>query len=258
MQTFERDLQFARRAQAQPEHEGTEEHLHKAAGEAIATGNHEALHPKSVLHLQRYAGNASVAGALEERSPVLDVVGKGGGQPLDKGVQGDMESRFGHDFSGVRVHTDSQASASAKAVQAHAYTVGNDIVFNNDQYSPGSSDGQRMLAHELTHVVQQRSGPVDGSPAGGGISLSDPSDRFEREAEATADRVMSGDHVGGAQTGGAQGATSAQRQAAPEEEPVQSYAIQRAEGGEEESEGGDIQRLAIQREEGGEEEGEGG
>ena len=100
-----------------------------------------------------------------------------------------MEATFGPDFSDVRVHTGGSPAASARAVDAHAYTVGNEIVLGEGQ-TPGSPSHERTLAHELTHVVQQRSGPVDGTPAGGGISLSDPADRFERAAEATADAVV--------------------------------------------------------------------
>ena len=66
-----------------------------------------------------------------------------------------MESRFGHDFSQVRVHVDSQAVESAGAVNALAYTVGRDIVFGPGRYAPQTSDGRRLLAHELTHVLQQ-------------------------------------------------------------------------------------------------------
>ena len=97
-----------------------------------------------------------------------------------------MEARLGHDFSDVRVHDDSRAHDSAVGVNANAYTVGSNIVFQRDRYDPSSADGKVTLAHELTHVVQQRSGPVDGTPAGGGIKVSDPSDRFEREASANA------------------------------------------------------------------------
>lgn len=151
--------------------------------------------PTGILGVQRAAGNASVASVLrkedEQRSPVLDVVGRGGGQPLEAGVRARMEESFGQDFAGVRVHTGGKAAESARSVQAQAYTVGNDIVFGGSHYSPGTTIGQRMLAHELTHVVQQRSGPVDGTPAAGGVKISDPSDRFERQAEETADDVMS-------------------------------------------------------------------
>ena len=76
-------------------------------------------------------------------------------------------------------------------MNAHAYTVGSNIVFQRDKYDPGSDAGRTMIAHELTHVVQQRSGPVDGTATGTGVRVSDPSDRFEREAAATAERAMS-------------------------------------------------------------------
>jgi hypothetical protein len=138
------------------------------------------------------------------------------------------------------VHDDSRAHDSAVAVNANAYTVGSDIVFQRDRFDPGSADGKLTLAHELTHVVQQRSGPVDGTAAGGGIQVSDPGDRFEREASANAERVMSGpaptsavpvsavqrhaddgehDHDVQRQTDSAEPAV--QREGEEEEEPVQ-------------------------------------
>ncbi len=98
---------------------------------------------------------------------------------------------MGQDFSDVRVHTGDAADHSARSVSAHAYTVGPHIVFQRGAYDPASSSGQTLLAHELTHVVQQRNGPVEGTPSAGGVSVSDPSDRFEREASENADRVMS-------------------------------------------------------------------
>ncbi|MEV7907180.1 eCIS core domain-containing protein [Streptomyces anulatus] len=128
--------------------------------------------------------------AEEQRSPVHDVVSSGG-SPLDTDTRTDMESRMGADFSDVRVHHDSAAHESAKGVGAHAYTVGNNVVFQRDAYDPGSPQGRTTLAHELTHVIQQRNGPVEGTEAPGGIRVSDPSDRFEREAVANADRVLS-------------------------------------------------------------------
>ena len=102
-----------------------------------------------------------------------------------------MELRFGEDFSSVRLHTDSVAAASARSVQAKAYTVGDEIVLGASSPPVHSEAGAHILAHELTHVVQQRSGPVDGTSVGGGIKVSDPSDRFERQAEQVADAVMS-------------------------------------------------------------------
>ncbi|WP_326771071.1 DUF4157 domain-containing protein (plasmid) [Streptomyces sp. NBC_01591] len=107
------------------------------------------------------------------------------GQPLDSGTRADMEARFGADFTDVRVHNDGAARASAAEIGARAYTSGNHIVL-------GDGGGDRhTLAHELTHVIQQRQGPVSGTDNGGGLRVSDPSDRFEREAETHATRVLS-------------------------------------------------------------------
>jgi hypothetical protein len=159
---------------------------------AAASGRTDVLSGSTVLALQRTAGNAGVGAMLEEeRSPVHDVVGSGGGSPLPTDVRTDMETRLGADFGDVRVHTDDKAHDSARAVHAQAYTVGSDVVFQRGGYDPTSTAGRTTLAHELTHVVQQRSGPVDGAPAAGGIKVSDPSDRFEREASANAERAMS-------------------------------------------------------------------
>ncbi len=89
--------------------------------------------------------------------PIVHQVLNSPGQPLDSASRTFMEPRFGYDFSSVRVHADSRATESAQAVHALAYTVGRNIVFARDQYSPGSAASNRLLAHELTHVVQQDS-----------------------------------------------------------------------------------------------------
>jgi hypothetical protein len=213
--------------------------------------------PDAVLDLQRMAGNAAVVQLLADdrqdegqqaRSPVLDVVGRGGGHPLDPATKTTMESGLGADFSDVRVHTDSAAASSATAVQAHAYTVGNEVVFQAGQYQPETSAGQRTLAHELTHVVQQRSGPVDGTPSGGGISLSDPSDRFEQAAEDNASQFVSADHSpAAASTGTGSGPSAVQRSAdGDDDQAVQGLFVQRAEEGEQEDEA--VQGSFVQRE----------
>ena len=88
--------------------------------------------------------------------PIVHDVLRGPGRALDPGVRGEMEARFEHDFSRVRVHTDAAAAASAKSVAARAYTVGSHVVFGEDRYAPGTPAGSELLAHELTHVVQQR------------------------------------------------------------------------------------------------------
>ncbi|WP_290057461.1 eCIS core domain-containing protein [Amycolatopsis solani] len=216
-------------------------------GRAAAAGRVDVLGPAGVLGLQRAVGNAGTAALVEEESPVHRVVGSGGGAPLDAATRTDMESRFGADFSDVRIHTDGAAHESAKSVNAQAYTVGSNIVFQRDKYDPGSDPGKHMLAHELTHVVQQRTGPVEGTDTGGGVKVSDPSDRFEREAVANADRLMSAPAP----------APAAQRceDGAAHEEPVQRMTVQReeapaAEEGEEEK----MAQTYVQREEETEEE----
>jgi hypothetical protein len=227
-----------------------EEDLPDHYGRAAAAGRTDVLGAEGLLGLQRVAGNSGVSSMLEEeRSPVHDVVSSGG-RPLDPSVRTDMEQRLGHDFSDVRVHDDSAAAASAQAVNAHAYTVGSNIVFQRDRYDPGSAEGRTTLAHELTHVVQQRSGPVDGTSAPGGIKVSDPSDRFEREAAANAERAMS------APAGPAAAETAAapavqRHEAGHDEEPVQGLFVQRQDAEEEEE---PVQGLFVQRQEGEEEE----
>jgi len=196
----------------------------ETAARAAAEGRWDAVGADGMLGLQRSAGNQGVVSAMQdgEPSPVLDVVNSGGGQPLEPGVRADMEARLGHDFGDVRVHHDARAGESAQAVNAHAYTVGPNIVFQRDRYDPSSDEGRITLAHELTHVVQQRSGPVDGTSAPGGIRVSDPSDRFERDAAANAERAMSApapDPAAAAGAGDAGAAAAVQRQEdEPEEE----------------------------------------
>jgi hypothetical protein len=126
-----------------------------------------------------------------DASSVRDIVGRGGGQPLDPALKADMEAQFGQDFSAVRVHADAAAVRSAAELSARAYTVGDEVVLGGESPAINSAEGKRMLAHELTHVIQQRQGPVPGTPVGGGISISDPSDSFEQAAEATAAQLMS-------------------------------------------------------------------
>ncbi|WSD73446.1 DUF4157 domain-containing protein [Streptomyces sp. NBC_01591] len=119
-----------------------------------------------------------------QRSAVHEVL-RTRGRPLDKATRTDMEARLDADFSDVRIHNDSTAKASAAEIGARAYTSGNHIVL-------GDGGGTKhTLAHELTHVIQQRQGPVTGTDNGAGLKVSDPSDRFEREAEANATRLMS-------------------------------------------------------------------
>ncbi|WP_109507166.1 DUF4157 domain-containing protein [Nocardioides speluncae] len=223
---------------------------------AAAAGRTDVLGARGMTALQRAAGNgaaATVAGE-EERSPVLDVLSSSG-SALDEPVRQDMEARMGHDFSDVRVHTGDAADKSAKSVSAHAYTVGSNIVFQRGTYDPDSSAGKTLLAHELTHVVQQRSGPVEGTSQGNGVQVSDPSDRFEREASANADAVMAKPAPVQAATAAAPAPVAAvQRHAGHEEEVQASHdsslpAVQREGDEEEEVQGShDPSQPAVQRE----------
>ncbi len=103
--------------------------------------------------IQRYAGQISEGSNTAPAS--VDRALASSGRPLDIPLRTDMEQRFGHDFSRVRVHTGGAAEQSARDVNAHAYTVGNNVVFGAGQFVSGTQEGRRLLAHELTHVVQQ-------------------------------------------------------------------------------------------------------
>jgi hypothetical protein len=111
--------------------------------------------------------------------PIVHDVLRSPGQPLDHTTRAFMEPRFGYGFSQVRVHTDAQATDSAQAVNALAYTVGRDVVFGAGQYAPQTSEGRRLLAHELTHVVQQNNGNNIQTQS----LISDHTDVYEREAD---------------------------------------------------------------------------
>jgi hypothetical protein len=136
------------------------------------------------------------------------------GQPLDTWVRAEMEPRFGRDLGQVRVHTDAPAAASARAVDALAYTVGSHIVFAAGQLAPHSPPGRRLLAHELAHVVQQ-SDTAGMQTAPDGIA---PADGIqERHAEAAAEAVLAGERPAnlGPVRGSIQRAPAAPPQAPP-------------------------------------------
>jgi hypothetical protein len=109
---------------------------------------------------------AATAGAPRDAAEADVLDGIGSGQPLEPGARAYFEPRFGADFSGVRVHAGAGASRAAHSVNAMAYTIGRDIVFAGQQYAPGTAVGRRLLAHELTHVLQQ-AGTRPGAGIGG-------------------------------------------------------------------------------------------
>lgn len=132
-----------------------------------------------------------------EVPPIVHDVLRSPGRPLDTETRAFFEPRFAHDFSNVRLHTDTKAAASAQAVNASAYTVGRDVVFGGGLYAPGTREGQKLLAHELAHVVQQRAGLGSAlSRRSSEIQIGEAGSSFEREAESAAQRIMSGHPVG--------------------------------------------------------------
>jgi hypothetical protein len=159
-----------------------------ACGQHSAGGG-ECEECKKKNQLQRFgAGAAPESAAVEHAVSGLNPTS---GQSLDSGTRGYMETRFGHDFSDVRVHTGPRAADSATSLNALAFTCDNQIVFNRGQYAPGTSNGRRLLAHELTHVVQNRGAGSAESAA----PVSRPADPAEREASRTADQVARGEEV---------------------------------------------------------------
>jgi hypothetical protein len=245
-----REHQFdAEEAKLRPKGSWSEVSVTEHQGRAAAEGRPDVLGEAGMVGLQRAAGNNAVSSMVEdEPSPVHDVVNSGG-RPLEPDVRTDMEGRLGSDFGDVRVHDDSAAHRSAESVNAHAYTVGSNIVFQRDKYDPSSDSGRTMLAHELTHVVQQRSGPVDGTPTAGGIRVSDPSDRYEREAAANADRVISTPAPSEPAPPSPAPAAAVQRDAVDERPPLQRQeAEEEEEKGEETAQGSFVQRVAAEGE----------
>jgi hypothetical protein len=135
--------------------------------------------------LQKKAAGPTESGVAP---PIVHEVLNAPGQSLDTSTRAFMEPRFGHDFGQVRVHTDSKAAESARAVGALAYTVGRHVVFGTGQYVPETASGKKLLAHELTHTVQQRS----SSGVEGKLAVGSPNDRLERLANQSASGVLSG------------------------------------------------------------------
>jgi murein DD-endopeptidase MepM/ murein hydrolase activator NlpD len=125
--------------------------------------------------------------------PIVHQVLRGSGRPLDTGTRAVMEPRFGHSFADVRVHDDAGAADSARAVGARAYAVGRDLVFGRGEYRPGTAGGDRLLAHELAHAVQQH-GAGDGAPHRS-LEVGRSADPAERQADAAAEAVAAGRRV---------------------------------------------------------------
>src|SRR5438270_5336422 len=156
-----------------------------------AGGECEECRKKSEGTIQRAAISSTSTGGVP---PIVHEVLSSPRRSLDAGTRAFMEPRFGHDFSGVRVHTDEKAAESAMAVNALAYTVGRNVVFGGGQYKPGTVEGKRLLAHELTHTIQQQS--YQASTPQAKLEVNSPNDVFEKEAEKAALEITNGEgHV---------------------------------------------------------------
>ena len=152
---------------------------------------------QSLLRLQKQYGNRYVQKVLAlagkgtgeaEAAPDVEQSiqqARGGGHGIDSRVRGQMESAFGADFGNVRLHTDTQADTLNRELNARAFTTGQDIFFRQEAYNPGSSSGRELIAHELTHVVQQNGDKVQRK-----LTLGQPGDKYEQEADQMARAVM--------------------------------------------------------------------
>ena len=146
--------------------------------------------------LQRQVGNRAVQRLIqrsgggpaevdEETAGQIDA-SRGGGQELDPGVQESMGAAMGQDFSDVRVHTSPESDDLNKQLGAEAFTTGSDVFFSDGAYEPETGSGQELIAHELTHVTQQGGG---GGGGGGAMTVNEPGDAHEQEADAVASQV---------------------------------------------------------------------
>lgn len=149
------------------------------------TCNHDDDHPVQLSSIGRgaRAGDApsTVHRALQSA-----------GRPLEDTTRKTMEVHFGHHFANIRIHDDSVAAQSARSVDARAYTVGRDIVFDAGLYAPDTRAGRHLLAHELAHVVQQSRGGSGLRPKSAQLRVSPPDDEFEREADQAANELTAG------------------------------------------------------------------
>ena len=136
-----------------------EQEADRIADQVMATPAHPAV-SGAPPRIQRFSGQSN--GQMDAAPASVDQALASPGRPLEPALRQDMEQRFGHDFSQVRVHSGAAAEQSARDVNAHAYTVGHNIVFGAGRFAPGTHEGRRLIAHELTHVVQQKGSPSRG------------------------------------------------------------------------------------------------
>lgn len=142
--------------------------------------------------LHRKIGNAKAESGSTLVPPLVHDVLRSPGQPLDSTTRAFMESRFGHKFAGVRVHSDAEAARSARSVNATAYTVGSHVVFGAGTYAPSTREGSYLLAHELTHVIQQDRYRQGTAEEGQSLAITSKNHPSEIEANHVASAIISG------------------------------------------------------------------
>lgn len=144
------------------------------------------------VNVQRNATHQTVPSSVPS---IVHKVLRSPGQRIDTATRVFMESRFGQDFSDVRIHTDKLAAESAQSINALAYTVGGDVVFGTGQYAPGITKGKQLLAHELTHVIQQGGSENSNPMIRPQLAMTEPGDRFETEADRASTLVTSDERI---------------------------------------------------------------
>lgn len=155
----------------------------------------ETANPGQIQHEEELTVQRSAIHPLQKKDDALGKriqAAKGTGYSLEGDTQHALERGLGADLSGVHIHTDSEAHALARSVDAIAFTTGTDIFFSSGTYNPSTFEGKYLLAHEATHVVQQATGSVAGTPTDGGVSISNPNDSFERAADTSAQNILRG------------------------------------------------------------------
>ena len=186
---------FARKP-SPPAHEDTASPTETARTRARAPSPGP-LYARWTMALARDPG-APPAPAAERQSGPAGGASGGEGQPLDPATRAFFEGRFGRDLGGVRLHAGARAAADARSLRALAFTIGRDISFAEGRLQPGTREGQRLLAHELTHVLQQTGSDAHarGPAPGASLPVSQPGDPAERDAERAADAISLGQGVG--------------------------------------------------------------
>jgi Domain of unknown function (DUF4157) len=174
-----------------PEEASEHQHVEQAAPEQAQSDLSPAERLASTVGNQAFGALARQgAGILPDGRAHPDVEStiartRGSGNTLDGGTRERIGAGLGDPLSDVRVHTDDTADQLTSSVSARAFTTGSDVYFAKGEYSPGSSAGDQLLAHELSHVVQQR-----GAPTSGPLQVSQPGDALEVEADAAATQIL--------------------------------------------------------------------